>query len=168
MALAEFRFMGAENSTANADTSSKKMQYKGNLLHGDSDRLRNAMPRRLPPGEILSRNLKEAGVTVPEAVRRAVAKGYDISNNTLNYILRDQTQNPGLFTIEAIAVAINKAPEQLAAEFYGIRSDDPNFKGSQFAMIAETYKDLTPSQKQKAEPFIGQLMRELQFIKSQK
>jgi transcriptional regulator with XRE-family HTH domain len=124
------------------------------------------MRRRLPPGEILSRNLKEAGVTVPEAVRRALAKGYKISNNTLNYILRDETENPGLFTIEAIAVAINKAPEQLAAEFFGIRSDDPNFKGSQFAMLHEFYKGLTPQQKQKAGPFIDGLLLQLQHIKN--
>lgn len=125
------------------------------------------MRRRLPPGEILSRNLKEAGVTVPEAVRRAIAKGYKISNNTLNYILRNETENPGLFTIEAIAVAINKAPEQLAAEFFGIRSDDPNFKGSQFAMLNEFYKGLTPQQKQKAGPFIDGLLLQLQHIKNQ-
>lgn len=168
MGIAESRFMDAEFSTDPPGNASTKMHHKGNILHGGSDRLRNAMRRRLPPGEILSRNLKEAGVTVPEAVRRAVAKGYKISNNTLNYILRNETENPGLFTIEAIAVAIDKAPEQLAAEFFGIRSDDPNFKGSQFAMLHEFYKGLTPLQRQKAEPFIGSLMRELQFIKTQK
>jgi transcriptional regulator with XRE-family HTH domain len=113
--------------------------------------------------------MKEAGgITVPEIVRRAAAKGYDISPNTINYILRGATKNPGIFTIEAIAVALEKAPEQLTAEFLGFRSDDPSFKSSQFAMLDSVYKSMAPSQKPKADPHVEALMLVFQHIKSQK
>jgi transcriptional regulator with XRE-family HTH domain len=166
--MSEFRLMRAKDSTVESPNARIILPIKGNILPTPSDKVGTLMRRRLPPSEVLSRNLKEAGeITVPTIVRRAEAKGYSISKNTINYILNGNTKNPGIFTIEDIAVAIDKAPEQLAAEFLGIRSDDTNFKGSQFAMLYEIYRGLSPAQKQKAAPHIDSLLLMLQHIKNQ-
>lgn len=166
--MSEFRLIEAEDSTPGAGRARTILPKEGIILPTEFDRVRTPMRRRLPPNEVLSRNMKEKGISAPELVRRAAAKGYEISRNTINYILRGDTENPGLFTIEAIAVALEKAPEQLAAEFFGLKSDDPTFKGSQFAMLHEFYQSFTPSQKQRAEQRMSDLLLVFQHIKSQK
>lgn len=168
MRMSEFCLIEAEDSTHQFRSASTKLNNNGNILPEEFGRVGTPMRRRLPASEILSRNMKEAGgISVPEIVRRAAAKGYQISRNTVNYILNGSTKNPGLFTIEAIAVALEKAPEQLAAEFLGIRADDSNFKGSQFAMLYEFYRGLQPAQRLKADSHIEGLMAILQHVKSQ-
>lgn len=165
--MSEFRLMRAECSTEQKRNASTILPNDESILPKGFDRLGTRMRRRPLPGEVLSKNLKESGLSVPELVRRAAAKGYDVSRNTVNYILRNETKNPGVFTVEAIAVALEKAPEQLAAEFLGVRSDDPGFKASQFAMLSELYKGMTTAQKQKADERIADFLLLLQHIKSQ-
>lgn len=165
--MSKVRFIAAEYCHTSFQDTSIILTNKENILPAMSDRLRTPMRRRPLPGEVLSKNLKESGLSVPELVRRAAAKGYDVSRNTINYILRNETKNPGVFTVEAIAVALEKAPEQLAAEFLGVRSDDPGFKASQFAMLSELYKGMTAAQKQKADERIADFLLLLQHIKTQ-
>jgi hypothetical protein len=166
--MSKLCFINAEYSIEQSKNASTILNKIGNLSHGEFDRVSTPMNRRPLPKDVLTRNLKEAGgISVPELVRRAAAKGQSIAINTINAIINGATTDPRLFTIEAIAAGLDKAPEQLAAEFLGIRAEDSNFKGSQFAILHDIYKGLTPEQKRKAEIHIEGLLTNLQHVKAQ-
>lgn len=132
-----------------------------------SDRLRAPMRRRQPIKEILRRRMKELGLKVPDIVRQAAERGNPIPKTTLNGVLNGETLDPRLSTIEAIADGMHIPPEELAADFLGSRTDDPAFKGSQFAILNEIYRSLSPSQRIRADAHIDGLLVQLQHIKAQ-
>lgn len=163
-----FRFMGkhlyAQESAMSSGFTEKR---DGNPFNG-SDSVSASMRRRQPLRDILNRKMKEAGVSPPDIVRLAQEKGLTIGKTTINDVLTGTSQNPGIYTVEALAVGMNLSPEQFTAEILGGRTDDPNFKGSQFAMLNEIYKSMTPSQRQKADAHIEGILFQLQRIKNQR
>lgn len=134
----------------------------------DSDSLCASMRRRQPIKDILSRRMKEAGVSPPDMVRRALERGGEIGKTSINDMLNGTTRNPGIFTVGAAALGMNLPPSLLAAEILGDLTDDPNFKGSQLAIAYEIYRSMTPTQRKMADPHIEALLFLFQRIKDQK
>lgn len=139
-----------------------------NIVPLESGRLRAPMRRRQPPKDILSRRMKESGKNAPAIKERAAERGANVSAETVKAILRGDSSNAGLFTWEAIAAGLDVPPLQLIAELLGESVDDPQIKSGQFALLHELYKELTPTQRAKADLFISALRRELTHLKNQK
>lgn len=133
----------------------------------DSATLYCAMRRRASAKEVIAKKIRESGLSVPEICRRAGAKGHSISVTAVKMILNGSTKNPGVYTIEAIGAGLDLAPLTLMAEILGSSSDDPNLKVGQLGVIAEVYKELTHSQRTKADPFVDGLLLQLKHIKGQ-
>lgn len=132
-----------------------------------SDRLRPEMRRRQAPKDILSKKMKDLSRNAPAIKERAAERRLSVSAETVKAILRGDSSNAGIFTWEAIAAGLDIPPLQLFAELLGESADDPQVGIGQFALLHELYKELTPTQKAKADVLIGALRRELQFIKTQ-
>jgi len=165
-----FRLMATENSRSNRICQQKTLSDGDNFQSQDSVRLGRMVRRKVSVRDVLARKMREAGgITPPEISRRAAEKGYLVSPTAIKEMLREGgTENPGLFTLEAVALGLNVSPMQLAAELLGDRTDDPNFKSGKFAVAAEMFKGMTAAQKQRAEPLIDGLTWQLQHIKNQK
>lgn len=106
-------------------------------------------------------------MSVPEICRRAEAKGYSISVTGVKFILSGTTKNPQIFTLEAIAIGMDIPPVAFIAEILGDRSEDPGFKGSQFGLLFEVFKEIPQSQRYKADPHVDGLLLQLRHIKAQ-
>lgn len=125
------------------------------------------MRRRPPVKEVISRRMKQIGRDSPVAVaRRAAERGAHLHQSTLKQILGGSTKSPTLSTCEAIALGLDLPPLQFIAELLGDRTDDPAVKASKFTNIADIYRDLTPSQKLKADAFIDGLLVQLHHIRN--
>lgn len=148
--------------------SSRKISYIDNIVSEDSDTLRAQMRRRPLPKDLLSRKMKETGKNPPAIKERAAERGTSVSAETVKAILRGDSSNAGLFTWEAIAIGLEVPPLQLIAELLGESVDDPQIKSGQFALLHELYRELTNSQRAKADVLIGALRRELTHLKNQK
>lgn len=160
--------MGKAHYTLLNFTSSGISSKSVGIQSDGSDMLAASMRRRSPIKEILARKMREADVSPYDIVRNAAGKGVKIGRTSITEILNGNTQNPGIFTLEPIALGLHLSPEQFMAEILGSRADDPNFKGSQFAMLYEIYKGMTPTQRAKAEPHVDGLLLQLSHIKNQK
>ncbi len=137
-------------------------------LPPEDDRLPHDMRKRQPVKEILNQRMKQVGRNTPAVARRAAEKGFKLSESSLKMMLTGATQNPGLFTVESVAQGMDLSTLQFVAELLGVRSDDPALQAGRFGTVAELYKELTPSQRQKADPFVDGLQLQLQHIKNQK
>lgn len=164
--MANVRLIQAESCHRTGNDASTILPNNGNILPDEFGSVFPSMRRRPSAEEVLNRNIKEAGgISPPEIVRRAEAKGFEIARNTINFIKNGQTSDPGIFTIEKIAAGLDKPAVQLAAEFLGVSINDPAFKGTQFAMLWDFYNGLTPTQKQRADQQLEVLMLALSHIK---
>lgn len=131
-----------------------------------SGRLGEPMRKRQPVSDILDQKMKELGIKTPDIVRVSTAKGNPAPKSTIRSILDGDVPNPGIFTLESIALGMNMSPEQLAADILGSRADDPAFKGSQFAILLEMYKSMSPAQRERADPHIAGLLLQFQHIRN--
>lgn len=165
----KFRLMETENNGKAESCQEQNLSNEGQIPSQDSARLSPSMPRRLTVKDVLARKMREAGgITPPEISRRATAKGYSVSATAIKTILQGSTSNPGLITLEAIAAGLDLSPTEFIAEMLGDRTEEANFKASRFAVAAELFKLLTPTQQQKADPHIEGLLFQLQRIRSQR
>jgi len=137
------------------------------ILSMASGRLGDTMRRRLPVKEVLARKLKETSTNPEEVARRATDKGYKIAASTIKQILNGSTKNPQVFSLEAIAVGMGVSPLAFIAEILGDKSEELNFKGSQFAVLLEAYKEIPLAHRPKADPFVDGFLLQLRHIKSQ-
>ena len=137
------------------------------ILSDYSATLYGAMRRRASAKEVIVKRIKESGLKVPEICRRAKARNHPISVTAVKWILNGSTKNPGVYTIEAIAIGLDITPLVLMAEILGDRSEDPNLRVGNFAVLVDIYKELTGSQKTKADAFVDGLLLQLKHIKSQ-
>lgn len=165
----KFRLMETENNCRTESCQEQNLSNEGQIQSRDSARLPPPMPRRLTAKDVLARKMREAGgITPPEISRRAAAKGYSVSPTAIKEILKGNTTNPGLVTLEAVAAGMDLSPIEFIAEMLGDRTEDVNFKASRFAVAAELFKLLTPTQQLKADPHIEGLLFQLQRIRSQR
>lgn len=168
--VTKFRLMATEINSATPLCQHQTLSNDDNFQSQGSAKLAPMVRRKVSVRDILARKMREAGgITPPEISRRAAEKGYVVSPTAIKEMLREGgTENPGLFTLEAIAVGLNLSPVQFVAELLGDRTEDSNFKAGKFAVNADLYKGMTPTQKQKADPLIDGLTWQLQHIKTQK
>ncbi|MEK6280278.1 MAG: hypothetical protein AABN95_07960 [Acidobacteriota bacterium] len=117
--------------------------------------------------DVLNRRMKQTGRNPPAIERRAAEKGARVTESAIKQVLTGNTVAPSVFTCEAMALGMDIPPLEFIAEILGIRSDDSTLAASKFANPVEIYKELTPSQKQKADVFIDGLVLQLQHIKNQ-
>lgn len=133
------------------------------------DSLCATMRRRPLLKDVLARKMRENGIeSAAELSRRAAERGKSISPTAIKEILRGNTTAPSIDTLEAAAIGMNMNPLQLIAEILGDKTEDPNFKTGQFAVLADLVRSMTPSQRAKAEPHIDGLTLQLTHIKNQK
>lgn len=127
------------------------------------------MRRRQQPRDVLSRRMKQAGLTPPAIARRAAEKGTQVgvSDSTVKAILRGEATNAGFFTWEAIFQGMDIPPLQGFAELIGEDSADPQLSSGQFGVLQDLYKELPPAKRAKADVFIEGLLFQLQRIKDQ-
>lgn len=156
----------AQDSDVSSDFYGVAEKRDGNPFRR-SDSLSASMRRRQLLSDILDRKMKETGLRAPDIVKNALARGATIGKSTINDALDGTTKNPGIYTLEAVALGLSLSPESFMAEILGSRADDPSFKGSQFAMLNEIYKSMTSAQRKLAEPHIEALLFQLQRLKNQ-
>ena len=148
--------------------SSTKIAQVVKILPNDSDMLPPAMRRRQPVKDILNQRMKQSGRNTPAVARRATEKGAKLSESTLKMILNGNTTNPGVFTLSAIAQGMDIPSLHFIAEVLGESLDDPALRSGRLAPAVELYKEMTPSQRQRAEHLLDTLVREFQYIKNQR
>lgn len=168
--VTKFRLMATEISAETPPCQQQKLSTVDKMQSPSSDKIPPMVRRKVSVKDILARKMRAAGgITPPGISRRAAEKGYAVSPTAIKEMLREGgTENPGLFTLEAIAVGLNLSPVQFVAEMLGDRTEDSNFKAGKFAVNADLYKGMTPTQQQRADPLIDGLTWQLQHIKTQK
>lgn len=163
---AKFSRMATALSPNTENKSSYILSHNDEIVSANSDKLRPPM-RKPPIKEILNRRMKEAGVpSAAELSRRAKAKNRPISETGVKAILQGGTKDPQVFTVDAVAAGLDISPLRLFAEILGIDPDDPSLKADDWRVLWETYRDLTPSQQQKANPHVGGLLTIMRNIRN--
>lgn len=163
---AKFSRMATALSLSPENKSSYILSYDDEMSSDNSGRLLTPMPR-VPIRDVLLRRMREAGgINVPELARRAAARRRPISETAIKSILQGKTGDPQVSTLEAVAVGLDLSPLRFIAEVLGINPDDPALKAEDFRLAHELYKDLTPTQQQKASHHIAGLLVNLKYIKN--
>lgn len=121
------------------------------------------MAKRETVGKRLKRARLELGMGVPELVEK-IKRDYraEVGITTVHFIEKDRVPNPGLKTIEFIALGDGLDP----LEVFALGLDEPpelepGFKQSQFAQLWKSYSKLDKEQKAFVDDYIETLIQKI-------
>lgn len=115
------------------------------------------MAKRQTIGQRISAARLELGLSVPQLVRKiSDDHRFDVGASTVRDIEADRTPNPGIKTLEFIAIGVGLAPlETIGLGLDAPPESEPGFRETQFARLANSYKKV----KKEKRPFADELVR---------
>lgn len=117
------------------------------------------MAKRETMGKRLKRARLELGLGVPELVKK-IKQEYraEVGETTIHYIEKERISNPGLKTVELIALGVGLDPlEVLSLGLDDPPELEPGFRESQFAQLFKLYQKVEKEQR----PFCDELIKML-------
>lgn len=117
------------------------------------------MAKRETIGSRLKRAREQAGMSVPQLVRQIREDhGKDVGASTVRDAENDKTPNPGIKTVETIALGLGlDAIEVIGLALDDAPETDPGYKESGFARLWKSYQRL----KKDRRPFWDELIEML-------
>lgn len=115
-------------------------------------------------GKRLNKRRLELGMSAAQ-LRQRISDDHraDVGESTIRQIEKDQTPNPGIKTIEFLALGVGLDP----LETIGLVLDDPpetdsGFTKSQFALLHKNYKKLNSEQQKFIDENVEMLIQKIQ------
>jgi transcriptional regulator with XRE-family HTH domain len=119
--------------------------------------------KRKTIGQSLATARERTGASVPVLVKKILDYyGRDIGESTVRDIEKDKTPNPGIKTIETIALGLGLDPLEVIS--LGLDSPpemEPGFKASQFARLWKVYSRVSREKRPFADENIQSLIDKL-------
>lgn len=124
--------------------------------HGDS-----------PLRDYVQRVMREKGLSYPEVAAAAKKRGGDIGKSTVQQIATGTTTNPGIFTLQALALGLNRPFEEVLASALGTPLAETNsFHKSEWANVWELSSHLPLTEQRIIKRYLQMLEREIERLLS--
>jgi transcriptional regulator with XRE-family HTH domain len=122
------------------------------------------MSKRETIGQRLKREREEQELSVPQLAKKIdVDFHFPIGPSTIRDLEGDKTPNPGIKTLESVALGLGLDP----LEIIGLGLDDPpqlepGYTESQFAQLGRTYKKVPKNKRAFADEFTKMLIEQME------
>jgi transcriptional regulator with XRE-family HTH domain len=94
-------------------------------------------------GDYVRRVMQENGLDYVRVSKIASRRGASIGKTAVQQIVQGSTTNPGIFTVRALALGLGRPVEEVIAAALGTALvDSNNYKASDFANLADLYRQL--------------------------
>lgn len=118
--------------------------------------------RRRTLAEYVDQVMIENGEKPKDVEARSKRAGYPISDAAVGKILLEQTKNPGILTLLALAKGLGRPVEEvIAAALVELPSESAGFKESDFASLWEIYRNLPTGEQKIFKRYLQMLRREM-------
>ena len=122
------------------------------------------MSRRETIGQRVKRARLDLRISVPQLVEK-IRRDHrvEVGETTIRDIERDRSPNPGLKTIEFVALGVGLDPlEVMILGLHDPPEMEPGFTESQFAQLGRVYKQVRKDKRPFADEFIEMLIERME------
>lgn len=112
--------------------------------------------------EYVNRVMIDNGEKPGDVEDRASRAGYQISDSSIGKILLEQTKNPGVHTLKALAIGLGRPIEEVIAASLGeLPIESLGYNQSEFADLWEVYRRLPAAEQKVYKRYLQMLKRDM-------
>lgn len=122
-----------------------------------------------PLGDYVRHVMQENGLDYVRVSKIASSRGASIGKTAVQQIVQGSTTNPGIYTVRALALGLGRPVEEVIAAALGTAFiDSNNYRSSDFANLADLYRQLPlPEQRGFKKYFLQVMEREIRRLLTQ-
>lgn len=115
------------------------------------------------PQSYIQRVMQEHNLSAAQVAQRASKCSHRLARATVQQMMMGRTENPGIYTVQALAVGLGRPEEEVFAAF-GIGADRPTLDDSEIEAIRLNHARLSPERRRQLKPTLKMLSREIQHL----
>lgn len=115
------------------------------------------------PQVYIQRVMRENNLTVAQVAHRASKCSHRLARSTVQQMMSGRTDNPGIYTVQALAVGLGRPEEEVFAAF-GVGTEKRSLDDSEIEAIRHNYNHLSPEMRRQFRPTLKMLSREIQHL----
>ena len=126
-------------------------------------------PEGTPISDYILRVMKEEGWSQADVLKNAKALKIHLRQSTFSEVLTGETEDPRIFTLIDISLALNRPFKDMVAAIEGVDpATAPGFTESDFALMSRVYERLGAKQKSRADDLVDMVKSKLiELLKQQ-